>query len=95
MFVLFYPADPVSHKASSDGRKGNTNTHSIDDKHTIYSFSFAVLNNKCCFMSLLDLHKHFHTVTLNKAVRGWRLCVCLCGKVGESGVVGGHKKAEQ
>lgn len=45
-------------------------------------------------MSLLDLHKHFHTVTL-KAVRGWRLCVCLCGKVGESGVVGGHKKAEQ
>lgn len=83
----------MSHKASSDGRKGNTNTHNIDDKHTIYSFSFAVLNNKCCFMSLLDLHKHFHTVTLNKAVRGWRLCVFLCGKVGVWW--GGHKKAEQ
>lgn len=42
-----------------------------------------------------NINTSIHSHTLNKALRGWRVCVC--GEVGESGVMeaGGHHKEQQ
>lgn len=81
----------------SIGRQGNTHTHrhtySIDDKHPIYSCSFAVLNHKLRFMRLPN-KTHPNTLTLNMTVQGLIKCVCVCGGGNGMGWVEGDNKVK-
>lgn len=50
-------------------KSSHTHTHSIIDKHSIYSCSFAILNNKYSFMRLPHLHKNINTSILSHFTR--------------------------